>query len=119
MTNKRDWDSFVRSKQRFRVHNYFQSNKVELFNIWLDEGKNWDRTCLEVSRIQSQTNEAKKGWISMQGKDIKKQYDEQKAKRIIESRVSAGLYYECEDFPQDEDDPCSVTSSWEPCNQNA
>ena len=106
VTNKRDWDSFVRSKERFRVHSYFQSNGIELFNIWLDCDKSWDRTSLEVQRIQTHTNEAKKGWHSVQGKTLKQQYNPEKAQAIFSQRVKDGLFYDCEDFPGDEDETC-------------
>lgn len=111
MTNKREWDKFVRSKERFRVHGYFQTNKNELFNLWMDHDCSWDRTCLAVERIQSQSNEAKKGWYSVQGKTIKKEFDKEKAEAIISSRKNAGLYYDCPDFPNDEDDTCSCILS--------
>ena len=32
MTNKKDWDSFVRSKGRFKVHDFYQSNRIDCFN---------------------------------------------------------------------------------------
>lgn len=58
VTNKRDWDSFVRSKERFRVHDFFQSNKVECFNMWLDSGKSWDEAALQVERLHKVKNES-------------------------------------------------------------
>jgi len=79
-----------------------------LFNLWLDSDKNWEQTQLQVERIQSQTNEAKKGWIGVQGKTIKAQYGEEKAKTIIASRTSSGLYYNDDLFPDDEDDSCHL-----------
>lgn len=110
MTHKREWDKFVRSKERYRIHSYYQSNKLELFGIFLDSGCCWDTTCLAVERKQSQTNEAKRGWIAKRGKDIKIEYGEEKGLQIIASRTSAGLYYESEDFPNDADDTCPFTS---------
>lgn len=107
VTHKREWDKFVRSKDRFRVHSYFQSNKQELFNIWLDSSQSWDATCLEVQRIQTQTNEAKRGWESKKGRDIKREFGEEKGTKIIEARTSSGLYYECDIFPNDPDDTCT------------
>ena len=106
VTNKREWDSFVRSKERFRVHSYFQGHKVELFNIWLDSEKSWDKTVLEVERIQTHSNEAKKGWHSVQGKTLKLQYSAEKAQSIMCQRVKDGMYYDCGDFPGDEDETC-------------
>lgn len=94
----------MRSKQRFRVHSYFQSNKVELFNLWLEEGQDWDATAIKVDRIVSQSNEAKKGWLSVKGKTILKEYGEEKGRQIIASRTSAGLWYDCDDFPGDVED---------------
>lgn len=101
MTNKREWDRFVRSKERFRVHSYYQSNKVELFNLWLDSNQSWDATVVKVDRIVSQTNESKKGWISVRGKKIIEEFGEEKGNQIIQSRTASGLYYNCDDFPED------------------
>jgi len=88
------------------VHSYFQQNKLECFNLWLDCDKSWDRTKLKVQRIQEQSNESKKGWHSVQGKTIKAQFSAEKAEQIIQSRTNAGMYYDCEDFPGDVDDTC-------------
>ena len=115
MTNKKDWDQFVRSKERYKVHTYFQSNKVELFNLWLDNEKDWDTTKIQVERIQSQSNEAKKGWYSIQGKELKQKYSPEKAKSIIASRVQNSLYYDCDDFPGDEDDTRLKNSMFSVC----
>ena len=86
------------------MYDYFQQNKVELFNCWLDNEQSWDKCKIMVDRIHEQQNESKRGWISMQGRDIKARYPAQKATQIIESRKSEGLYYEDPDFPGDDDD---------------
>lgn len=106
MTHKKEWDRFVRSKERYRLHSYFQSNKLDLFNIWLDSDQNWDTTVLEVERVQQQTNEAKRGWESKKGRDIKKEFGEEKGQQIIDSRTLSGMYYDCDLFPNDPDDTC-------------
>ncbi len=74
----------------------------------MDSDKDWEQTQLQVERIQSQTNEAKKGWIGVQGKTIKSQYGEEKAKTIINARTASGLYYNDDLFPEDEDDTCHI-----------
>ena len=42
----------------------------------------------------------------MQGKTIKAQFSAEKAEQIIQNRTSAGMYYDCDDFPGDVDDTC-------------
>ena len=78
----------MRSKDRFRVHSYFQTNK----------------TVLEVQRIQTHSNEAKKGWHSVQGKTLKTLYTAEKAEAIMSQRVKDGMFYDCDDFPNDPDE---------------
>ena len=104
-TNKKDWDSFVRSKGRFKVHEYYEGNKVECFNMWLDCDKNWDRVQLEVERQHEQRVEAERGWVATQGKDIRKTHTEEKAEQLFKSRKAAGLWYPSEDFEGDNDEP--------------
>ena len=101
VTDKREWDTFVRSKERFRMFDYFQSNKVELFNIWLDSGKNWDQCQLHVKRSQESRNSSTRGWTSIQGRDIKAKYPAEKAKTLMETRYNAGMYYDDPDFSQE------------------
>ena len=98
-TNKRDWDKFTRSKEKYRVYEYYQSNRVELFNLWLDENKSWDAVALSVERIHKQQNESKRGWITIQGKELKKSHEPAKLEKLIQLRKSSGMWYESEDFP--------------------
>ena len=105
MTNKKDWDSFVRSNGRFKVHEFYSTNRLECFNMWLDSGKNWDQVALEVKRVHSQETEAKSGFVAMQGKTIKENHSEEKALKIIQLRKETGLWYKSEDFPDDDDEP--------------
>lgn len=107
MSNKKDWDSFTRSKNRFRCHDYYESNRIDLFNMWLDCDKSWDKVILEVERIHKLKSEAKRGWVAVQGKDIKRTHDDDKAKALIASRKASGLWYPSEDFENDDDDAFS------------
>lgn len=104
MTNKKEWDQFVRSKDRFKVHDYYQSNRIDCFNMWLDCDKNWDKVQLEVERLHAQETEAKQGVIAVQGKTIKQTHSSEKATAIIAARKTTGMWYESEDFPGDEDE---------------
>lgn len=105
VTNKKDWDNFVRSKGRFKVHEYFQSNKLECFNMWLDCDKSWDETALQVERIQKNEVKSKRGWVAVQGTKLVEQRGKEKAEKIIKSRRESGMYYNDEDFPDDEMEP--------------
>ena len=94
----------MRSKERLRVSDYFQSNKVELFNIWLDSGKDWDHVKLYVDRVYAQVNQSTRGYVSVKGRDLKEQYGETKGQQLIDSRKSSGCWYADDDFPTDPDD---------------
>lgn len=94
----------MRSKGRFQVFDYYSSNKVETFNMWLDAGKDWDKVSIQVERIHAADTEAKRGWIAVQGKDIRKTHESTKAETIIQLRKSTGMWYPSEDFENDDDD---------------
>ena len=110
VTNKKDWDSFVRSKERFKVHQFFQQNKLECFNMWLDMGKSWDAVALKVKRTHEESHESQRGWVAKQGRVLKEEKGVEKATKIMASRKAAGLFYRDEDFPDDEDDPSASHS---------
>lgn len=109
MTNKREWDSFVRSKERYRVFDYYQKNRIECFNIWLESGKSWDSVALHVEREHAQSTEAKSGWIAIQGKTLKQTHSEEKFRNLVNNRKSSGLWYPSEDFADDDDETSSST----------
>jgi len=84
---------------------YYTSSKVELFNMWLDSGKDWSAVELTVERIQEQKSISKKGWVAVQGKELKKRYStEEKWEAVKTDRKNRGLFYEDDDFPDDDDD---------------
>ena len=82
----------------------FQTQKVELFNWWLDSGRDWDKVQMIVKRVAEGRNTATKGWQAVQGKVLKTQLSEEKFKKLVASRLQSGLYYEDEDFPDDTDE---------------
>lgn len=94
----------MRSKGRFKVHEYYSANKVECFNMWLDSQKSWDTVALKVERMHSESVESTKGWVAQQGKDIKKTHSEEKAEAIFKLRKASGLWYPSEDFENDDDE---------------
>ena len=104
MTNKKEWDSFVRSQGRFRVHDYFTNNKIDCFNMWLDQGKSWDNVVLAVSRLHTTQNESTKGMTSIQGKDLKQTHTPEKYEALIKARKESGMWYPSTDFPDDPDE---------------
>ena len=106
MTNKREWDKFCRqakSKMPNNLSDYYQSSKVELFNMWLDSGKDWQACQVVVERNQEQKNVTQRGWTAIQGKELAKRYSKEKWEVVKQKRKAAGLYYEDEDFPGDDD----------------
>ena len=111
VTDKRAWDTFCRQakashKMPASLSEYYVSNKTELFNIWCDQGRDWSKCVLVLERRQEQKNIAQRGWVAIQGKDLQKKYaTEEQYQKVIADRYSKGLYYDCEDFPDDPDDP--------------
>lgn len=116
VTNKREWDKFCRqagcrSKFPVALSDHFVNNKLDLFNLWLDNGQSWEKCVVEVQRKAELEHQAVRGWEAVQGKELRKRYTEEKFDALIKSRKEAGLWYECEDFPDDPDDPqlyCSM-----------
>ena len=107
VANKKEWDSFCRAianKSSFPVEmfQYVIKNKKDLFNCWLDSNGSWDKAKLMMERTHKNETEALSGWAGVKGREIYKQYSEEKAKQVIASRVSLGMYYDDEDFPGDE-----------------
>lgn len=86
------------------MYDYFASNKVECFNLWLDHNRDWDAVALEVQRIHEEGTEARRGWVATQGKTIRETHDPEKAEQIISARKAAGMWYASDDFPEDDDE---------------
>ena len=55
-----------------------------------------------MERRQSNQTEGLSGFIAVKGRDLVKELGEDKAKIIMKKRHTAGLYYDDEDFPDDE-----------------
>ena len=113
-TNKKEWDVFSRklkagSNVPVELSEYAVnlSKKKELFNLWLDAGQDWTDTQVSLDRKLTQRNQSKRGWTAIQGKDLKKRYEDnpEKYKTVIASRRANGLFYEDADFPTDPDEP--------------
>ena len=64
----------------------FLRNKNDLFNQWMDCGKDWTKLELVVTRKAEQLNNSKRQLRAVQGR-------EQKAKKLVETRKAAGLFY--------------------------
>lgn len=86
---------------------------MELFNIWLDSGKNWDKVAAHFEREQASQNLSRKQWTAIQAKELKKRMSEERFKDLIEKRTSAGLYYQDADYPNDpEERGCEKCGSY-------
>lgn len=83
---------------------FAQTNKLELFNIWLDKNGDWDQCNLEVERQHVTKNETTRGWRAVQGKELRSKYTPEKFDALVKSRTDAGLFYEDTDFPGDIDE---------------
>ncbi|CAK9031959.1 30S ribosomal protein S6, partial [Durusdinium trenchii] len=108
-THKKEWDKFCRealNRAKFpqELSEYYAAKKTELFNIWMDTGMSWQSCKLHVERDITQRNRTTKGWQAVQGKILRQQYSEEKFKNLIGRRKAAGLFYEDEDFPGDDDE---------------
>ena len=55
-----------------------------------------------MQRKHSTETEGLSGWIAVSGHDLVKKHGEEKAKVVRERRYALGLYYNSEDFPDDE-----------------
>lgn len=94
------------SKSKFPVSlgDHYNSNRLELFNIWCDSDHDWQKTEVKVKRTIEERSRATKGWQAIQGKVLKTQLSAEKYEKLINSRKSTGLFYEDEDFPGDDEE---------------
>ncbi|CAK9034304.1 unnamed protein product [Durusdinium trenchii] len=111
-TNKREWDTFNRRLTSSKnaavagLSEHVAKNKVDLFNIWLDNGHDVQGACLELTRRAEATQRATAGWEAVQGRELRKRYgdNEEKFNKVVKAREAAGLFYEDQDFPGDVDE---------------
>lgn len=78
-----------------------KKKKNDLFELWLDQGMDWDKVVCEVERLSRTKNLARKEWIAVQAKVLKVQLEEGKYNDLIQKRTAAGLYYPDDDYPMD------------------
>ena len=107
VTNKRDWDTFCRRIQDRKnfpceLAGYLAKSKVDLFNAWLDGNKQWDQCRLIVTRTHSNENQSLSGWVAKPGREIVKEFGEDKGRTVMKKREQQGLCYDNDDFPGDE-----------------
>ena len=62
-------------------------NKVDLFNVWLENGCDWGKTALTYERKTSSTRKFKKGRKGMKARDIIALYGEEKLSFGLEAMV--------------------------------
>lgn len=76
--------------------------KTELFNLWLENGRDWDKVACVVERQTETKNLARKQWTAVQAKTLKASMPEDRFQDLIKKRTEAGLYYKDDDYPDDE-----------------
>ena len=108
-THKQQWDKFdrqIKNSDLFpsSLAPYLKKKKADLFGMWLDSNECWDKTVLAVERYSESKNLARKQWVAVQGKELKKRYDAEQFEELIAKRESAGLFYKDEDFPDNKDE---------------
>lgn len=107
VTNKRQWDTFVRSaksKMPSNLADYFCTKKTECFNLWLEAGCDWDSCAMEFERLQEQKSQTKRSLKAVQGKVLKERYTAEKWEKVKKARKDANMFYWDDDFPDDEDE---------------
>ena len=107
VTHKKEWDQFCRTAKGtmpVQLSDMYLSSKQELFNIWVESGRDWSKCQMEVERKQEAKNIGKRGWKAIQAKELKQKYTPEKFEKFKASRLASGLFYKDPDFPDDEDD---------------
>ena len=117
MTHHTEWVAFNRATQNkktfpMQLSNMLLKNKNDLFKVWMECGRNWDKVTMQVDRSIEQKNKAKSGWVAVQGKNIKKDWTgvSEKLETLLKSRFDTGMYYDDPDFPGDADETYSPGS---------
>eukprot|EP00438_Fugacium_kawagutii_P017249 Skav234047 [mRNA] locus=scaffold619:25656:27300:- [translate_table: standard] len=105
-THKKEWDSFnraIQSRKNFPVDlaSYVAKSKNCMFNAWLDSGRDWDQCRLILKRTHEASDENLSGWVAKSGKDLIKEFGEEKGQKLIQARFNSNLFYNSEDFPDD------------------
>ena len=93
-----------RAKFPVCLADHFANSRTDLFNMWLEAGKDWDKTKVVVERSQEARNKSPKGWSAIQGKTLREKYSAEKFEMLVNKRKSQGLFYEDDDFPGDLDE---------------
>ena len=114
MTNKKEWDKFDRStktalKFPSSLAPMLKHKKHELFNLWLDNGMDWDKVTCHVEREQATKNLSRKQWTAIQAKVLKEKLTPERFEEIIKKRMDAGLFYKDDDYPNDPLDRVSAS----------
>ncbi len=83
----------------------FATDKMSLFEDWLEAGEKWAVVKVWEERRQTQQRDSKRVWRMLSRADLLKKYnfDEELVRDIIESKVEKKLYTANEDCPQRQD----------------
>ena len=78
-----------------------ESDQLNLFNLWLQCGKDMKKLELTVKRTAEKSDEGQQLWETMKIVDLKKLYTEEKVKAITAKKDKAGHYDPDLEFPDD------------------
>lgn len=115
-THKKEWDVFSKqlktnTKAPAALSEYAvtKTAKIDLFNMWLDCGEDWDECAVELERRQERKTQAVKGWEAVQGRVLRQRYKKDPAKfdALVAKRKEMGLWYADDVFPDDLDESWS------------
>ena len=103
-THKVEWDRFdreIKNKNKFpqSLSPMLRKSKQELFSLWIDSGFDWDKTACVATRKTSQSQLSRRAWQAVQAKELRAKIAE-----LVKKRVAAGLYYDDEEHPKDEEE---------------
>ena len=105
-THKKEWDAFdraIKNRKAFPVDlsQYVTKSKTDLFGLWLDSGRSWDKCRMLAQRKHQNSHESLSGYVARRGQELVDQFGEAKASTIMKKREEQGLCYDSEDFPGD------------------
>ncbi|CAE7222534.1 unnamed protein product [Symbiodinium sp. KB8] len=100
-----------RKKFPVSLSSHLQRDKVDLFNLWLDNNQDLQKVAIVVEREVENKNTSRAGFDSVKGRDLIKKYGETKGTKLVAALRNKGRWYWDPEFPQDEEEIYYYTSA--------